>query len=176
MFWLLRRTPVEVEQSMEKATPYVQWRNIPFGDTDAAAIVYTPRFSDYCMEAVEIWFRDYVGVDWYRMNTEFGRGTPVVHMEITFKAPLIGNDRLGVVIRVVKMGRSTVTLDLEGVRERTQPDGQLTAFNARYVFCFTEKERGAIAIPDHWRAAIEAYRASSELYEAAIGEGTDLPG
>lgn len=162
--------------SRENRAPYVHWRTIPFGDTDAAAIVYTPRFSDYCMEAVEIWFREYIGVDWFHMNTELGLGTPVVHIETSFKAPLIAGDELGVVVRVASVGRSAVTLALEGRRKRAQAAGQITAFNARYVFCFTEKGKGAIAIPANRRERIEAYWASCEASETFVTEDNPSTG
>ncbi|MEJ2446280.1 MAG: acyl-CoA thioesterase [Exilibacterium sp.] len=145
---------------MEKVAPYIHWRTVSFGDTDAAAIVYTPRFSIYCMEAAEVWFREYLRFDWYHMNVEFGQGTPVVHMEMDFTAPLIGNDKLGVVVRVGKVGRSTVTLDFEGIRVRKPAAEQVATFTGRYVFCFTDKKvKGAIPIPPEQRELIQAYSA-----------------
>lgn len=148
---------------MEKITPFVHWRTILFGDTDAAAVVYTPRFTDYCMEAAEVWFREYVGIDWYQNCTEFGQGTPVVHMELDFTAALIGNDRLGVEVRVGRLGRSSVTLEFQGVRLRGSGDEPTECFTAKFVFCFIDtKNRGAMAIPDDQRKLIEAYCTDSD--------------
>lgn len=160
---------------MEKQVPYVHWRTVPFGDTDPAGIVYTPRFSDYCMEAAEVFFRDYIAADWYHINTKLGFGTPVVQMEITFKAPLVANDRLGVVVRILDVGRSTVTMALEGIKERPQAAGHVTAFVGRYVFCFVEKGKGSMPIPSGQRELIEAYLASNG--KAELGEtGRELIG
>lgn len=142
---------------MGKIIPFVHRRTILFGDTDAAAVVYTPRFTDYCMEAAEIWFRDYVGIDWFRHCTELGRGTPVVHMELDFTAALIGNDKLGVEVRIGRLGRSSVTLDFKGVRTRGE-DKPVTCFTARLTFCFISTEnRKALTIPEDERALIKAY-------------------
>ncbi|NIB43469.1 acyl-CoA thioesterase [Pseudomaricurvus alkylphenolicus] len=140
-------------------TPFIHWRMVLFGDTDSASIVYTPRFSHFCMEAAELWFRDCVGFDWYQMNVEEGRGTPVVHMETDFVAPLRGGDRLGVIVRVERLGRSTVTLLFEGIRQNPSDDTHLTTFTARFIFCFTDQSQGgAVPINDTQRELIEAYR------------------
>lgn len=148
---------------MEKITPYVHWRTILFGDTDAAAVVYTPKFTDYCMEAAEVWFRDYVGIDWFQNCTELGQGTPVVHMELDFTAGLIGNDNLGVVVRVGKLGRSTVTLEFEGIRIRGEDDDPTDCFTAKFTFCFiSAKNRTSLTIPDNQRELIEAYCSGCE--------------
>lgn len=148
---------------MEKSEPFIHWRTVLFGETDAAAIVYTPRFSDYCMEAAEVWFREYIGLDWFQSNVELGLGTPVVHMEIDFVAPLIGGDTLGVLVRVEKIGRSTVILSFEGIKGRNLKNGKITSFTARFVFCFTDKKaNGAITIPARQRERIEAYAAACE--------------
>lgn len=142
---------------MSKQFPYVHWRVIPFGDTDAAAIVYTPRFSDYCMEAAEVWFRDVLDYDWFEVNTKKSLGTPVVHMEITLMASLKSGDKLGVEVNVSKVSRSTVTLKLEGKRLNDSDTGTITSFIGYFIFCFTNNE-GAIAIPEAQKNYIENYR------------------
>jgi len=143
---------------MGKTVPYVHWRMVLFGDTDAAKVVYTPRFSDYCMEAAEFWFREYVEIDWFHHSTELGLGTPVVHMELDFTAALIGNDKLGIVVRVGNLGSKSVTLEFEGRRYRGDDDTPTVCFNAKFIFCFIETEsRKAITITDDNRILIESY-------------------
>ncbi len=93
---------------MVKNLPYTYWRTIFFGDTDAAGVVYAPRFSEYCMEAAEFWFREYIGIDWYQRCAQ-SLATPVVHMELDFMEPLVGNDRLGVIVQVGRLGQTTLT-------------------------------------------------------------------
>jgi 4-hydroxybenzoyl-CoA thioesterase len=138
---------------------YVHERTIPFGDTDAAAIVYTPRFSDYCMEAAEVWFSEYLEFDWYRVNTQLGLGTPVVHMQIDFKAPLRGGDKLCTETRVARLGRTSVALSLRGGKVEDDFDNQSLVFEAEYVFCFTgANTNGAMPIPDKQRQLIEDYQ------------------
>lgn len=147
---------------MEKVVPYIHWRTILFGDTDAAGIVYTTRFTDYCMEAAECWFRDYLEIDWYQLNVEQAMGTPVVHMRLDFMASLIGNDKLGVEIRVSRVGTSTVTLEFEGIRQRAGEEQSTKTFTATIIFCFFSNEiDGATAIPDRQRHLLAHYCSDS---------------
>ncbi|PCI21077.1 hypothetical protein COB64_00980 [Candidatus Wolfebacteria bacterium] len=142
---------------MVNNAPYIYWRTILFGDTDAAGVVYTPRFSEYCMEAAEFWFREYACIDWYQQSMQ-GLGTPVVHMELDFKAPLVGNDQLGVVVQVAKIGRTTVTLLMKGIGDRKTAGDPAIIFTAKFVFCFIKAEsRRPYDIPNDQRRLIESY-------------------
>lgn len=139
--------------------PYVHWRTIPFGDTDAAAIVYTPRFVDYCMEAVELWLKHYIGVDWYRINVQQQRGTPVVHLELDFKGAVIAGDDLGVIVRVAKVGRASLSVDLEGIKAAPGEGAHAAIFGASFTFCFTRTDLNkAISIPEEERLRLQRYQ------------------
>ena len=126
---------------------------VAFGDTDPAGIVYTPRFSHFCMEAAEVWFREVADFDWYHITTVLGMGTPVVHMEMNFIAPLRGGDQLAVEIRVEKLGRSSIALAFSGSK------GELRelVFTGKIIFCCVEQGRGAIPVPPAQRQKIEAF-------------------
>lgn len=139
--------------------PLVHQRKIAFGDTDAAGIVYTPRFAHFCMEAAEYWFRDVINFDWYYINTELGLGTPVVHMEIDFLGPLKAGDQLAVTVLVAAFSRSTISLSFVGTKD--DPNAG-RVFTGKIIFCCTAAGRGAIPIPDTQRRLIEEYMAASD--------------
>ncbi|MCP3674187.1 MAG: acyl-CoA thioesterase [Gammaproteobacteria bacterium] len=141
-----------------KESPYIHWRTISFGDTDAAGIVYTTRYTDYCMDASEFWFREYLDCDWYEININQGMGTPVVHMELDFTASLVGSDKLAVVVRVAKIGRSTVTLEYEGLRKKSDNNDLVPVFTAKFIHCFYSKELdSAIPIPKKQFTLLKEY-------------------
>lgn len=144
---------------MEPEIPFVHRRTIIFGDTDPGGIVYTPNFSNYCMEAVEVWFNDYIGVNWSTMNLHDGIGTPIAHMEIDFIGPLLANDILGTVVHIERIGRSSVSVNFEGIRELPDSTKNTTVFKANYVFCFARKgpPPSAIDIPEKYRTRLEEY-------------------
>jgi acyl-CoA thioesterase FadM len=52
--------------------PFRYSRPVRFGDTDAAGIVYTGRVPDMALEALEIWFRDRLALNWFE-NLQNGR-------------------------------------------------------------------------------------------------------
>lgn len=145
--------------SGENRKLYTHLRTIIFGDTDAAAIVYTPNFTKYCMEAAENWFKQYLDVDWYILNTEHQMGTPVVHMEIDFFAPLKGSDKLGVSVEVERVGNSTITLNFRGEKITSPPTKNVYCFSGQFVFCFTSlKADGSISIPEKQLQLLKKYQ------------------
>jgi len=149
---------------LDKAMPYIYRRRILFGETDAARIVYTPRFTDYCMEAAEVWFRDYLLSDWYQMNAYEELGTPVVHMELDFFAPLIGNDIVEIEIKLSKVGNSTVSLAFEGLRLREGDNQRVKSFTALIIFCyFSNQTEKAMSIPAKQRQLLADYQAGCGL-------------
>lgn len=147
-------------QPTSKTVPFIHWRTVIFGDTDAAAIVYTPRFVDYCMEAIEVWFKEYIGIDWYWINVRDQRGTPVVHLELDFTGALIAGDELGVKLGVDSIGRSALTLVLEGQKKQKEAEQLTAVFTAKFIFCFVDKkENRSIRIPAEALEKIQAYKA-----------------
>lgn len=143
-------------------------RVITFGDTDAAGIVYTPRFSHFCMEAAEVWFREVIDYDWYRTNTESGQGTPVVHMEIDFRGPLVAGDRLSTQISVKTIGRTTIALAFEGLKDKgLAGTAQQPVFTGLFVFCCTGQNRKSMPVPARQRQLAEAFLdAGKDIKEA----------
>lgn len=135
------------------AAPYIHDRVINWSDTDAAQIVYTVRFLDYVMEAVEGWFRSVVGTSWYEMNVDRGIGTPVVSVNFDFSAPLTPRDVLRVTVLVERAGRASITFNILGDRG----DG-VRSFTTRLTCCAVDnKEMKSVDIPAEWRQRIEHY-------------------
>lgn len=133
--------------------PFVHSRVINWSDTDAARIVYTVRFLDFAMEAIEQWFRTVIGYGWYEMNMDLGVGTPFVKADIDFKAPLTPRHRLHTTVLVERAGRASITFSVSGMRN----DG-VQSFSGRMVCCAIKtSEMKATDIPPEWRKRIEQY-------------------
>lgn len=94
--------------------PFVYRREIFWGDTDTARIVYTGKFADFMLEAAEAWMRAYLGADWFTQATEQGRGGPVVHLDIDFMSPVTPKDVLEVEVRITHMGDTAITYQCTG--------------------------------------------------------------
>jgi len=133
--------------------PYVQKRIPKWSETDSAQIVYTARFVDYAMDAIEGWFRDVLGVDWFLMNTELDMGTPFVKIEMEFKSPLTPHDELEVRVLVDRLGSSSFTFDVVGTR-----NGNQTSFESTFVCSLVKKSTmKSINIPGDLRQRAEDY-------------------
>lgn len=85
-------------------------RKVRFGDVDAAAIVFYPRYFDMLNDAVDDWFAS-MGMDFFAMHRTHGIGVPTVHLECDFLAPSELGDELTIELTPVEIGRSSCTLD-----------------------------------------------------------------
>lgn len=139
-----------------KSVPYVQWRTVRFGHGDPAGVVYTPRYADFCLEAIETWLNDYIGLNWADIVADEGMMTPFVHMEFDFLASVRPNDELGIVVHIENIGRSSLALMLEGVRSARDGTKE-QAFTSKFVICYTDSDSGAIPLPDRYRIRLENY-------------------
>lgn len=148
--------------------PYVQRRIPKWGETDSAQIVYTARFVEYALDAIEGWFRDVVRLDWFLMNTKLDMGTPFVKIEMEFKSPLTPHDELEVRVLVRRMGRSSFTFDVTGTRNDND-----TTFESTMVCSLVRKSTmQSIAIPDDLRRSVEDYIAACAGSRPDVVDGT----
>ncbi len=130
-------------------------RPIRWGDADVAGIVFTAHYFDICMEAIESWFIEVLELDWFTLTQDHGIGTPFVHAEIDFHAPLTPRDGLSVRVDVERMGNSSLSLALTG---RRQSDDQ-HSFTGRFTCCFSEiGTMTNITIPEWLRHRIDHYQ------------------
>ncbi len=130
---------------------YVHRRRIAWWDTDAANIAYTGRFPQFGMEAIDGWFIDRLGTDWYRLHNDLGGGTPFVHLSMDMRSPLTPRDELLTTVRLAKAGRSSLEFRVEG---RVAADGRLS-FEGKFVCVFVNGKTGkATSIPPQFRAAV----------------------
>lgn len=134
--------------------PLISHRKVRFGDSDSARIAYTVRLFDYSMEALEDWFETVLGLDWYRMNTEFMVGTPFVHAALDMSAPVKPGDVISVTVRVLERGNSSLRFQVTAVRQ----DG-VAAFGGEWVCSLVDTTvMKSIPIPPQLAARIDEYQ------------------
>lgn len=153
-----------------RSVPYIHKRLPRWSETDAAQIIYTVRFVDYAMEAIEGWFRNVMRLDWYRMNTELDMGTPFVKIDMDIKTPLTPNDELDMCVLVEKMGRSSLTFNVVGKR-----NGEEISFKSRFVCSMARKSTmQSISIPEQLRQNVNSYM--TECAALLEPDGTEVVG
>jgi YbgC/YbaW family acyl-CoA thioester hydrolase len=139
-------------------SPFVHVRRISWADTDAARIAYTARFLGFALEAIEAWWRDRMGTDWYEMNVARGIGTPFVHVSLDFRSPVTPRDTLATTVRLARLGGSSLRFVVAGRA------GRRPVYEGTLVCAFVDAAAmRPIGVPAEFRPALER--------EAALGAG-----
>jgi acyl-CoA thioesterase FadM len=123
-----------------------------WGETDVAGSVDLSSLTRYSMEALESWFRDRLKVDWYQLHVQRRVATPFVRAELEFHGAVRPGEGLEVIVRVEKLGRSSVVFHVAGqaeVQARRCWEGRFTC-----VFANAETLR-SMPVPEEYRPAFE---------------------
>jgi len=123
---------------------------VRFGHCDPAGIVFYPRYFEMLNAVVEDWFNEGLGVDYAVLLGQRRVGMPTVRFEVDFKRISRMGDVLVQRIRVQKLGRTSLILnvDFEG------PDGPRVSF-VQVLVCTSLETHQPIPFPEDLRAALE---------------------
>lgn len=125
---------------------------IRFSHCDPASIVYYPAFFDLQHAAAEDFYREAAGCGLPELIGKRGIGTPTVSLQSQFLRPLRMGDLLRWEIRVLKLGRASVTLHYAGMK-----DGEKHLEITQTIAFMDLATQRAVAIPDDLRPRIEQY-------------------
>ena len=128
---------------------FVRGQEVEFRDLDGLGHVNNAVYLHYLESAKVEYFREVVGV---RELEELGI---VADAKISFRSPAFLGETLAVGVRVPHVGTKSVHFEFE-VRG---PDGRLVAEASSVHVAFDYADRRPIAVPDEWRARIEAHEA-----------------
>jgi len=125
------------------------WK-VSFGEVDYAGIVYYPNFFDYFQRAEEE-FMERLGFPYRRLLGEMGVGFPIVGVEASFKRPVRYGDTIEIVLKVARLGNSSVTFGFQVFK------GEEFCAEATITHVTIDLARfAAIRIPEELRAAFQA--------------------
>lgn len=85
---------------------------VRFQHCDPAGIVFYPRYVEMVNATVEDWFAAAIGVSFAEMHMEMGVATPAATLKLDFLAPSRLGEVLDFDVRIDRLGRSSVTLDV----------------------------------------------------------------
>jgi len=108
--------------------------HVRWSDCDPARIAFTGRIPYFALEAIDAWWEQTVGDDWYRMNLDHNIGTPFVHLSVDFSAPVTPRQPLDCEVRLTRLGNSSVGFEVRGFQA-----GAL-CFSGRFVEVFVVAE------------------------------------
>ncbi len=124
---------------------------VTWGDCDPAKIVYTGRIPWFALDAINAWWAEKLGEDWYRMELDRGVGTPFVNLNMDFRSPITPRHPLICAVWPLRLGTTSITFRVDGMQ-----DGQL-CFEGQFICVFTDaKDFVKRPAPDDMRAVVEA--------------------
>ena len=90
-----------------------------FAHCDPAGIAFYPRCLELCDAAVEDWTPAVLGDDRRAMHMGRGLGLPTVSLAATFAAPSKLGDLLDFAVKLTRVGRSSIDLEVDVTCEGT---------------------------------------------------------
>ena len=127
-----------------------------FGDIDNAGIVYYPRFMHYFHLAMEEFFGCELGVDYADVLHKHNVSLPTVHLESNFRQRLKYGDRVNMEVRVLNVGRTSITWGYRGYRAGDNEEVVVEGNNV--TVCVTTDTFEKINVPEWLRDPLTAYQ------------------
>lgn len=140
---------------------YERQELVRFGHCDPAGIVFYPRYFEMLNAVVEDWLTEGLGVDYAQLLGPRRVGLPTVQLDTEFKRISRMGDWLAQRVRIVKLGRSSLTLRIEFHGRGAQDD--LRVGFSQVLVCTSLQTHQPQPFPDDLRAALE--RAWSAQHE-----------
>jgi YbgC/YbaW family acyl-CoA thioester hydrolase len=120
-------------------------------DTDATGVLYFSEQFKFAMEAFEEFLKER-GFAWKELMASAFL-LPVVHAEADYTAPLMVGDELEIILKVRKVGSSSVTLQYSF----RSPERKIEVGRAEVIHVAIDKEtRVPMPIPDFLRVILES--------------------
>jgi len=150
---------IDSYESVASRTPFVVRRRVRWSECDPAGVVYTGKFVDYLLAAVNLFYGNLVESDYRSFLKEVGVGTPCRGLEMDFRGALWPEDEFMIRVRVREIRRASFDMQVDAYQ-----DSGREIFVGRFTgICIPgDGERKRVAIPEALRAALakHAYEAS----------------
>ena len=129
---------------------FTQEISVRWSDCDPANIVYTARIPYFALDAIDAWWEDTVGDDWFRLNMDKDIGIPFVHISVDFRKPVTPRYQLLCNVRLIKLGNSSVRFSVKGYQNDD------LCFEGEFVEVFVLAEsHEKIGIPQEFKIRLE---------------------
>jgi 4-hydroxybenzoyl-CoA thioesterase len=142
----------------QMAEPYVHEISVGWGDCDPARIAYTANIPAWALKAIEGWWQAHLDGDgWYQMELDRGWGTPFVHMDMDFRAPVTPRHKLFCEVVPTRLGARSISFHVTGSQDGSP------CFNGNFTCAFiTAGSLETRPAPPEVRALVEPMLAGGE--------------
>jgi len=138
---------------------------VRFAHTDAAGIMFYPRYFGLINDLVEDWFGEAIGFDFKHLHIDEKRAVPTAHIHADFFRPSFMHDMLTFSLELTKIGNSSISLVVRASAKRDADHEE--RLKVSMVLVHMDMNTGkSLAWPDNMRAAMQKWLA------AASTEGT----
>jgi acyl-CoA thioester hydrolase len=135
--------------------PFFHELRVLYGECDPQGIVFNANYLLYADVAfTELW-REAVG-PWQEMVAD-GVDAVVAHADLDFRAPARFDDELRLLARILQLGRTAITTEIDVVRG----DELLVTIRLRHV-CVSTETWAKTDLPERIRAGLERFVAPAE--------------
>jgi len=128
-------------------------QTVRFGHCDPAGIVFYPRYFEMLNELVEDWFNQGLGIDFGQLHGPRRVGMPTVSLHTDFRRVSRIGDPLRQRLALLKLGRSSLSLQLEFCGAADNSDVRVQF--RQVLVCTCLDTHRAQAFPNDLRAALE---------------------
>ncbi len=126
-----------------------------FSDIDNAGIVYYPRFIHYFHLAMEEFFAAEMGIEYADVLHKRNVSLPTVHLESDFRRRLRYGDRISMEVRVIHIGKTSITWGYRGFRRNGQEEIVVEGQNV--TVCVRTDTFEKIRVPEWLRQGLASY-------------------
>ncbi|GLQ36961.1 hypothetical protein GCM10007908_05810 [Rhizobium albus] len=98
----------------EPSDPFVHTIMVQWADCDPARIAYTGQIPKFALSAIDAWWAERVGIDWFALNVDHRMGTPFVHLDMDFRSPITPRHPLLCTVMLTKLGTTSLTFRVVG--------------------------------------------------------------
>ena len=130
-------------------------RTVLFGDCDPGGVVYTPRISDYVVEAVLEFQASRLDGPAARQIFDMNVLPPARNLSIEFMALLTWDDPIQLEVACTEIGTTSFTCEVTARRV----DGKVAFVGKLTQVCISPTTKRPVALPDRLRLALRPLQA-----------------
>lgn len=137
---------------------FTMQKTVAFGDCDPGGIVHTPRVFDYCMDAIDQFWKTLLdGKGFYELVVDHDRRTPFVNVNMNFISPITPREVLEITVSLAKVGRTSVTFEVAAAQSGR------ACFKGTLSSVLVERETMTKVAEDDWTiASVRAFNEGSQ--------------
>lgn len=141
--------PQAQNNGLDGDTMFSYERTVHWSDCDPANMVFTGKIPYFALDAIDSWWEEKVGDDWFRLNVDRNIGLPFVHISVDFKKPVTTRAKLICTVELIKLGSSSVRFHVVG-----KQNDEL-CFEGQFVEVFVQANTHTkISIPEPYKSLL----------------------